>query len=58
MLEATVCGVVAGQWRFQAVARPRGPGGESCAVDGGMIASLVPHFHGEEALRKGSWVFS
>lgn len=25
---------------------------------GGVVASLAPHFHGEEALRKKSWVFS
>lgn len=27
-----------------------------CGSD--VIASLAPHFHGEEALRKRSWVFS
>lgn len=26
-------------------------------VGKGVIASLAPHFHGEEALRKKSWVF-
>lgn len=30
---------------------------ESHAVGEGVIASLAPHFHGEEALRKKSWVF-
>lgn len=31
---------------------------ESHVVGKGVIASLAPHFHGEEALRKKSWVFS
>lgn len=55
-----LCVRVAGQQGVQVSARPRRPRGES-HVGGAVrcvIASLAPHFHGEEALRKRSWVFN
>lgn len=55
-----LCVRVAGQQGVQVSARPRGPRGGESHVWGVrcVIASLAPHFHGEEALRKRSWVFN